>query len=1538
MNKLTKLLSVFIIAGAVGASVAGVSACKKKGHTHSVDLTKSVDNGDGTHDVYCGCGHLMFDDDPHSWDDNGICTKCGNDKNAHSHHYSWHDNGDGTHNGTCSNEDSKCDQITITNEVHELGPDGHCLKCNGTAVEPDVTGVSISAAGDVDSVKLNGTLQFSATVEVVGGAPTTVTWSVVNGTGSATISTSGLLTATGVGEVTVKAASTEKPGVYDEYSLTIEDLTTLEKLMARTDKLAVLDENYTVGNNLTERPNYTDKGIYASWQAAGHDAAVEYVKVIDENGVKALEQHGSGGTTGKPNVYTDIVIGPSNGVIEGYFETKVVAEKFGSAQDLVNFMGGETALFKITIAGGVLKYKVGTATADSNCDATVNVTVNTYISVYFKIDKAQNNVTVSVNDTVILNGKNIDVNRLNCIQLPSTNKGGRLHTTKNIVVCGTAVTLDESKTEAKRNLQNAYEEYNLADYTSNATHLTKAYTDGVAAIEAAANLAGVSKAYADSIAAMAAILKETDIPAARAAARTALETKFPYRNYSYALDQSLPNSVYNNKAKHEEEMQVYIDRILAATLKSVMDEIVEGANITVGNDAAQLAAMKTATLNTLKEYITSSAVQTDYAALTDDDKARIDAIVKVDGTTGTLSGSGVTAINEATAIQSAQAAYDEAKADIDRIISNSKLDNIEAIIAKYEADLDNYTPSRPYNDTDKINLEGTDTVVALFNAAKAAGKTEIAKAKDINTVDGIDSPTAEQILQAQRNFALAEFDKATAAINLIACKNFRLNNVNDQEVDGLGVRKYVENAKAQVTDSEMLTMFDALSEAEIIAATTIDDVVAKTQAYKFQVDLILAKNEACFGEGEEDKESTYGLEKYFNLKFAASGLREADKEALYNKVRGGAEVQAIIDAQLVADITSALANAKVAVDNEIAALKNAVFTITVKFNGYGDDTTKTVHMSYGGTVSKESIYITGMTVTKLYDEGGVEITEGVQIYANTTVKVDVSDNNAAAASTSYTPVGGDNVTPVTDKKVLDDTLLSVTVPDGSALYKSGNTWKDSNNADKSFNKVTVNGTDYSNALSLGNITSKTDNKAKPLTIQAKSALSELKVYVKLAGSNGTDSRSGNLCYTINGGEPVKSNKIDNELTISGIMGGDVVQIYIENTGSSGGHMWIAKVEANADTSKTPKLVTVNWTNQDGSVWKTTTHSYLDVITAPEGLPTVEGAFTGWKYDNTPLTETTKFASSATAYVMTPVVETPDVTVHYVDGAKTTDEEYLSTVKTYTLPEAEDATETNMFLGWYVRKGAEPADTDELFDIKNLTAGEITVYAKYLASSITVKYGDAEPENLFILDGNVVKVDKTAAALPADPESTDPENPEFKGWYYTPEGGEETQFTAEVLASLTAGDYTVTAKFGAMTAVTYSVDDGTLGTASNDVFTLNGSFNSGSAGWKDAEGNTVYTKAIRAGGNNRSIAFTVKAGTKITIACGGSYGTNGASGDIWLGTATNTAAANALAKVTATNEAGKKTSSSLLEYTFTEGGTYYIIFDSNKPSIYAITLS
>ncbi len=81
MKKLTKLLSVFAIAGALCAGIAGNVGCKKDGGTHN---------------------------------------------------YTYTDNNDGTHNGVCT--DNGC-KSTVKNEPHVLGADSKCEMC-GHVMEP----------------------------------------------------------------------------------------------------------------------------------------------------------------------------------------------------------------------------------------------------------------------------------------------------------------------------------------------------------------------------------------------------------------------------------------------------------------------------------------------------------------------------------------------------------------------------------------------------------------------------------------------------------------------------------------------------------------------------------------------------------------------------------------------------------------------------------------------------------------------------------------------------------------------------------------------------------------------------------------------------------------------------------------------------------------------------------------------------------------------------------------------------------------------------------------------------------------------------------------------------------------------------------------------------------------------------------------------------------------------------------------------------------------------------------------------------------
>ena len=84
-----------------------------------------------------------------------------------------------------------------------------------------VTHVQSIAISGGTSVTKGNTLQLSATVLPSDATDPSITWSVVNGTGSATISNAGLLTATSAGTVTVTAAAKDVSGVTGTLTVTI---------------------------------------------------------------------------------------------------------------------------------------------------------------------------------------------------------------------------------------------------------------------------------------------------------------------------------------------------------------------------------------------------------------------------------------------------------------------------------------------------------------------------------------------------------------------------------------------------------------------------------------------------------------------------------------------------------------------------------------------------------------------------------------------------------------------------------------------------------------------------------------------------------------------------------------------------------------------------------------------------------------------------------------------------------------------------------------------------------------------------------------------------------------------------------------------------------------------------------------------------------------------------------------------------------------------------------------------------------------------
>jgi len=87
-----------------------------------------------------------------------------------------------------------------------------------------VTSITVQGQGGVSTITTNaGTLQMEATVLPANATDTTYTWSVVNGTGAATIDATGLLTASADGDVTVTATANDASGLSGDVVITISN-------------------------------------------------------------------------------------------------------------------------------------------------------------------------------------------------------------------------------------------------------------------------------------------------------------------------------------------------------------------------------------------------------------------------------------------------------------------------------------------------------------------------------------------------------------------------------------------------------------------------------------------------------------------------------------------------------------------------------------------------------------------------------------------------------------------------------------------------------------------------------------------------------------------------------------------------------------------------------------------------------------------------------------------------------------------------------------------------------------------------------------------------------------------------------------------------------------------------------------------------------------------------------------------------------------------------------------------------------------------
>ena len=493
MNKLTKLLSVFVIAGAIGTGIIGVAGCKKGGgetHTHSYTYT----NKGATHDGACECGKDPIIGQAHSWGTDGKCTANG------------------------------CDAVK--------------------PAETNVTGVTITAPAKT-TLYVGDKITLTATVQGKEGTTVSqdVTWAIVSGGSYATINAAtGELTATGLGSVYVVATSVDGEVDSSPLTITVEERNLYAELVADTENNVigedfedVSDLNLSANNRLPVYPGYTNTtpGLYEWGDRA---EAADGCGVLVENG-KAVH------VTNKKNssLIVDLT-GEVKDVVEGYVELSV--DNTGNDWAVLTLLGkfatsaNYEEVFAIRMAtGGVMGYRIGgndTGTV-TNSDSITFANDGTVYKIYYKLDMVSGLITVDITPAGgakanLCTDVQTGIAELKGLMFVSSNSGGRLTTFDNIAVNSKTATLAEAQSSLKAKIANyntqAVAHKGEGAWTASGTDaaLTAAKTAGETAVDGAADITAAKAAYTSY---------ETAVHTALAAEYYArLEAAYPVSNYN----------------------------------------------------------------------------------------------------------------------------------------------------------------------------------------------------------------------------------------------------------------------------------------------------------------------------------------------------------------------------------------------------------------------------------------------------------------------------------------------------------------------------------------------------------------------------------------------------------------------------------------------------------------------------------------------------------------------------------------------------------------------------------------------------------------------------------------------------------------------------------------------------------------------------------------------------------------------------------------------------------------------------------------------
>jgi uncharacterized protein YjdB len=352
-----------------------------------------------------------------------------------------------------------------------------------------VTSITVTGQGGATTITTQGgTLQMLEAILPANATNQTVTWSVANGTGSATISAAGLLTATGNGTVTVTATAADGSGITGTKVITISNQSTATVLITsitvdgqggastittQSGTLqmieAVLPVNATNSNVTWSVANGTGSaniGSSGALTATGNGTVTVTATAADGSGITGTK------VITISNQTTPIIL-VATILVQGQGGISTITTPSGTLQMVETVLPSNATDKNVTwtVTNGTGSATInpsGLLTATTNGTVTVTATANDGSTII-----GTKEITISNQNVGI---KEVNTNEITIFPNPATNY---INVTTNNKIESLTIYSFNGQVVVHSNMENQYEKINVSNLSNGSYIIVLTLSDGV---------------------------------------------------------------------------------------------------------------------------------------------------------------------------------------------------------------------------------------------------------------------------------------------------------------------------------------------------------------------------------------------------------------------------------------------------------------------------------------------------------------------------------------------------------------------------------------------------------------------------------------------------------------------------------------------------------------------------------------------------------------------------------------------------------------------------------------------------------------------------------------------------------------------------------------------------------------------------------------------------------------------------------------------------------------------------------------------------